>query len=107
MIRLVHLILCLLLSSTNAFSSSTSTRAAIVFPQLSHDVLTRRSAVILMAQRDASRSGTKRERLDRLADLEEERIETDKGFVVKAAGAFVGLLVLLLAVALSTVEGPI
>jgi len=45
---------------------------------------------------DASKSGTKRERLDKLAALEEERIETDKGFVVKAAGGFVGLCVVLL-----------
>ncbi len=42
------------------------------------------------------RSGNKRERLEKLAALEEEKIETDKGFVVKAAGGFVGLMVVLL-----------
>lgn len=51
---------------------------------------------LAMAKRDASRSGTRRERLDKLAALEEERVETDTGFVLKAAGAFVGLIVLLL-----------
>ena len=51
---------------------------------------------LLMAQRDSSRSGTKRERLNKLADLEDERIETDKGAVLKAAGGFVGLCVILL-----------
>merc|ERR1711957_76535 len=44
--------------------------------------------------RDISRSGTKRERLDKLAAMEDSRIETDKGVVVKAAGAFGILLVL-------------
>jgi len=54
--------------------------------------------------RDASRSGTKRERLDKLAELEKDRIDTDKGFVVKA---FVALIVILLIVAFTTLEGPI
>ena len=56
----------------------------------------------LFERRDASRSGTKRERLDRLAELEESRIETDKSVVLKGAGAFVGLIVLLLIVAGAT-----
>lgn len=56
----------------------------------------------LFEKRDASRSGTKRERLDRLAELEESRIETDKSVVLKGAGAFVGLLILLLIVAGAT-----
>lgn len=51
---------------------------------------------VLFERRDASRSGTKRERLDRLAELEEDRIETDKSVVLKGAGAFVGLIFLLL-----------
>ena len=58
-------------------------------------------------QRDASRSGTKRDRLDKLAELEESRVDTDKGFVIKAAGAFVVLIGILLAVAFTTLEGPI
>jgi len=45
---------------------------------------------------DASKSGTKRERLDRLAELEEDMIETDKSTVLKGLGAFVALIVLLL-----------
>ena len=57
---------------------------------------------VLFERRDASRSGTKRERLDRLAELEEDRIETDKSFVLKGAGAFVGLIFLLLIVAGAT-----
>ena len=56
----------------------------------------------LFERRDASRSGTKRERLDRLAELEESRIETDKSVVLKGAGAFVGLIILLLIVAGAT-----
>jgi len=60
------------------------------------------SATVLFERRDASRSGTKRERLDRLAELEENRIETDKSVVLKGAGAFVGLIFLLLIVAGAT-----
>ncbi len=47
------------------------------------------------------RSGNKRERLEKLAALEEEKLETDKGFVVKAAGGFVGLMVVLLVAGLA------
>lgn len=54
------------------------------------------SRTVLFERRDASRSGTKRERLDRLAELEEDRIETDKSVVLQGAGAFVGLIFLLL-----------
>lgn len=62
---------------------------------------TSRTSTILMA-RDKSRSGTKRERLDRLAELEDSRVETDKSFVGLAAGGFVGLLLLLLVVAFAS-----
>ena len=44
------------------------------------------------------RSGNKRERLNKLAELQEDEIKTDKKFVVAAAGGFVGLTVILLAV---------
>jgi len=54
---------------------------------------------------DKSRSGSKRDRLDKLAELEESRIDTDKGFVLKAAGGFVGLIVILL-VAAFAISGP-
>ena len=62
----------------------------------------RQDTTKLFDRRDASRSGTKRERLDRLAELEESRIETDKSVVLKGAGAFVGLIILLLIVAGAT-----
>jgi hypothetical protein len=52
--------------------------------------------LLLLAKRDSSRAGTKRGRLDKLAEREEEMIETDKGVVLKAAGGFVGLIVVLL-----------
>ena len=61
-----------------------------------------RGGPIYSNKRDASRSGTKRERLDKLAELEESRVETDKGFVLKAAGGFVGLIIVLLIVALTS-----
>ena len=51
---------------------------------------------VLMAKNDASKSGSKRERLNKLADLEDSRIETDKSAVLKAAGGFVGLCIILL-----------
>jgi len=52
--------------------------------------------------KDKSRSGTKRDRLDKLAELEDSRVETDKSFVGLAAGGFVGLILLLLAVAFAS-----
>lgn len=59
-------------------------------------------ATLFMAPRDKSRSGTKRDRLDKLAELEDSRVETDKSFVGLAAGGFVGLILLLLAVAFAS-----
>ena len=106
MMRLMLFVGFVILSSAAAFSSVMKGRAIVVVPQ-ANDKLIRYAAPLMMSNRDASRSGTKRERLDRLAELEEDRIETDKGVVVKAAGAFIGLLVILLAVAMNTVEGPI
>jgi len=63
--------------------------------------------VLMMAvkkdkQQGVSSSGYRQDRLNKLAELEEERIETDKGFVLKAAGAFVGLLVVLLIAAFAS-----
>jgi len=49
--------------------------------------------------RDVSRSGTRQERLNRLAELEESRVETDKGFVLQAAGGFVAFIVLMIVAA--------
>lgn len=46
-----------------------------------------------------SSSGYRQERLNKLAELEESRIETDKSFVLKAAGGFVVFLLLLLGAA--------
>eukprot|EP00550_Attheya_septentrionalis_P001332 CAMPEP_0198289434 /NCGR_PEP_ID=MMETSP1449-20131203/7610_1 /TAXON_ID=420275 /ORGANISM="Attheya septentrionalis, Strain CCMP2084" /LENGTH=117 /DNA_ID=CAMNT_0043987751 /DNA_START=115 /DNA_END=468 /DNA_ORIENTATION=+ len=56
----------------------------------------------LFAKKDASRSGNKRERLDKLAALEEEMVETDKSFVLQAAGGFVAILVVLGVIAASS-----
>jgi len=50
-------------------------------------------------QQGVSSSGYRQDRLNKLAELESERIETDKGFVLKAAGGFVGFIVLLLVAA--------
>jgi hypothetical protein len=49
-----------------------------------------------------SSSGYRQDRLNKLAELEDSRIETDKGFVLKAAGGFVAFLVLLLAAAFAS-----
>ena len=40
--------------------------------------------------------------VDRLAELDETRVETDTGLVLKSAGAFVGLLILLGVVAVTS-----
>jgi hypothetical protein len=56
-------------------------------------------------QRDVSKSGTRKKRLNRLAELEKDKVETDKGFVLKAAGGFAGLVLILVIVGL-TVYGP-
>lgn len=60
------------------------------------------SITAIWMAKDKSRSGTKRDRLDKLAELEDSRVETDKGFVGAAAGGFVGLLLLLLVVAFAS-----
>lgn len=56
----------------------------------------------MLSVKDKSRSGTKRDRLNKLAELEDSRVETDKSFVGLAAGGFVGLIVLLIGVAFAT-----
>ena len=52
--------------------------------------------------KDPSRSGTKRDRLNRLADLQEDTVETDKSVFVKGAGAFVLLIIVSIAAAASS-----
>ena len=54
------------------------------------------------AKVDMSKSGNKRDRLNKLAELEEEMVETDKSFIIKAAGGFVALLLVLLVVAFAS-----
>mmetsp|Transcript_14084 Transcript_14084/g.17242 ORF Transcript_14084/g.17242 Transcript_14084/m.17242 type:complete len:123 (+) Transcript_14084:77-445(+) len=54
------------------------------------------------AKVDMSKSGNKRDRLNKLAELEEEMVETDKSFILKAAGGFVALLLVLLVVAFAS-----
>jgi hypothetical protein len=44
-------------------------------------------------------SGYRRERLEKLAELEDSRVETDKGFVLQAAGGFVAFIIVILAAA--------
>lgn len=61
-----------------------------------------KTSTSLSERRDASKSGNKRARLDKLAELQEDEKVTDKGFVVKAAGAFVGLCVILVGVGFAT-----
>jgi hypothetical protein len=56
------------------------------------------STSLLEKKGGMSSSGNKRERLNKLAELQEDTKETDKGFVIKAAGAFVGLIVILVGV---------
>ena len=85
--------------AVSGFAPPTSLQRIATNPTLSAP---REETTKLFERRDASRSGTKRERLDRLAELEESRIETDKSVVLKGAGAFVGLIVLLLIVAGAT-----
>jgi len=53
-------------------------------------------------QQGVSSSGYRQDRLNKLAELESERVETDKGFVLKAAGGFVGLIVILLVAAFAS-----
>jgi len=52
--------------------------------------------------RGVGSSGYKQERMNKLADLESERVETDKGFVLKAAGGFVGFILIVLVAAFAS-----
>lgn len=65
-----------------------------------------RTAMLFMANndknKDPSRSGTKRDRLNRLADLQEDTVETDKSVFIQAAGALVLLIVVSIAAAASS-----
>lgn len=60
------------------------------------------SSSCLFAKKDVSRSGTKRDRLDRLAELEDERVTTDSSLVLKGGAAFLGIIVLGVIVAFSS-----
>merc|ERR1719329_1414774 len=105
--------LCLLLASLlvpsiNAFivgsgqsSPSIITRfnkATTVLPRkperFSNEKRVSLTSIFAEPPKDVSRSGFRRDRLDKLAELEDTRIETDKGFVIYAAGGF-ALLILL------------
>ena len=65
------------------------------------------SLYMLDRDKDASRSGTKRGRLDRLAELEQDRVETDKNAVGLAAGGFAFLILLGVVAAVTLLQGPI
>ena len=58
-------------------------------------------------ERDVSRSGTRTGRLDRLAELEADRVETDKGAVGVAAGAFAAIILVSVMAAITLLQGPI
>lgn len=56
-----------------------------------------------MAPKDPSRSGTKKDRMNRLAEMEELGTATsDNSVFVKAAGAFVAFIVIAIAAAASS-----
>lgn len=52
--------------------------------------------------KDMSKSGNRRGRLNKLAELEEDMVETDKSFILKATGGFVALLLVLLVAAFAS-----
>ena len=97
------IVLLSVLSSISGFVPSPPLRAVSTNVFINPNLAPKTSIqTLLMAKRDSSRSGTKRERLDKLAELEDQRIATDKGFVLKAAGGFVGFCVILLIAAFSS-----
>jgi hypothetical protein len=105
-------VVLLMASTVDAFSTvsptATAPRVISSLPKSSHQMpFATTTTTLFMAneQRDVSRSGTRKERLNRLAELEKDRVDTDKGFVVKAAGGFVGLLLILVLIGV-TVYGP-
>ena len=56
--------------------------------------------VLKMAPRDPSRSGTKTERMDRLAEMEKlGSVDQDNSVFIQAAGAFAALIVIAIAAA--------
>jgi hypothetical protein len=97
MIRLVVILsfLCVVGNAFLAPAASNLNRHSLTI------AITKPPTTILLAK-DKSRSGTKRDRLNKLAELEDSRVETDKSFVGLAAGGFVGLILLLLAVAFAS-----
>lgn len=105
--------------STRCLPSSLSQSAAVISFQKQRNHLdggnskmlvsssrSRTAMVLFLANddknKDPSRSGTKRDRLNRLADLQEDTVETDKSVFIQAAGAFVLLIVVSIAVAASS-----
>jgi hypothetical protein len=107
MFRLFIALIVSVVCAVSGFAPSSSLRTGTIAAGVTSRNLPSSSGKVTTTQlfderRDASRSGTKRERLDRLAELEEDRIETDKSVVLKGAGAFVGLIILLLIVAGAT-----
>ena len=47
-------------------------------------------------------SGYKQDRLNKLAEMESSRVETDKSFVLKAAGGFAGFIVIVIVAAFAS-----
>eukprot|EP00978_Attheya_sp_CCMP212_P040388 scaffold219843_cov53-Attheya_sp.AAC.4 len=101
------LILLLIVCGASAFVTPAHLQRGVVatrfgVPSPSQSAASSTTTFALFAKKDASRSGNKRERLDKLAALEEEMVETDKSFVLQAAGGFVAILVVLGVIAASS-----
>jgi len=90
------LVLALAVASSYAFSLTSPSSLILRQTTLSSRTSSSPSTIALFAK-DPSRSGNKRGRLNRLAELEDERVETDKGFVLKVAGGFVAMVVIAIA----------
>jgi hypothetical protein len=109
----VALLYCRCLAAVRYLSSfqlAPSARSAAVRVQR-HHVNTPLAVLLLTNKKDAGSgpksrgvgsSGYKTDRLNKLAELDEDRVETDKSFVLKAAGGFVAFLVLLLVLAFTS-----
>lgn len=97
-----------ILSLTNAFvvRSTTNNNRLVAFSPSTHYrplTLSSKSDTKLFEKKfDASKSGNKRERLDRLAELEESKVETDSTFVYAVGGGFIAIMVILFGIALSS-----
>jgi hypothetical protein len=88
--------------------STTTTKSISTFGVNSRSISSIDDAIIsssslFMANKDPSRSGTKKDRMNRLAEMEDlGSANDDKGVFIKAAGGFVALIVIAIAAAASS-----